>query len=119
MDKNTKSEFSFRRFIILLVTVLGGLYLLFTYLRVVAASIGLMALGYVLILRPGIRALRKGSVSINARTKFVIYTRADNPVEYWLYTFLFMIAGISICCFALLILLQYFKLIPNFLKIAT
>lgn len=119
MAKNTKSGFSFRRFTILLVTVLGGLYLLFTYLRVVAASIGLMALGYFLILRPGIKALRKKSVSINARTKFVIYTRTDNPVEYWFYTFLFMLAGISICCLALFILLQHFKLIPNFLKVST
>ena len=76
------SEFSLRRFLILLVAVLGGLIFLLTYLPVVTASVVFLG-GGVLILYVGIKGLRKGSVAINARTKFATYDRSNNPIEFW------------------------------------
>ncbi len=115
MDKNTKSEFSFGRFLILLTAVIGGLYLLFTYLRVVAGCIIIFGVG-IFFFYIGFKALRKGSVSINARTKFVTYTRTNNPIEFWFYILFSIFMGILTDSFALILFLQHFNIIPNILK---
>lgn len=115
MSENTKPEFSFRRFLILLVAVLGGLYFLFTFLPSVTGFVVLFG-GCVFIFYVGIGALRKGCISINARTRFVNYTRTDNPVAFWFYVLFFMFIGLMGCCVVLILLLQKLNIIPHILK---
>ena len=102
------SEFSWRRFLILLVSVLGGLVLLFTYLPVITGCVVVSGFGF-LISRAGITGLRKGFVSINARTKFVTYERSNDPIEFWFYVVFSILIGISVCCFALFLFMKSLK----------
>jgi hypothetical protein len=101
------------RIFTLLVIMLVAWVLLFIYAPVIAACIGLLGIA-ALILRAGINGLRKGSVSINARTKFVTYNRSNNPIEFWFYVILFILIGIFACGFAVFPILEKYKIITLF-----
>ena len=68
-----------------------GLLLCFTF-PLIAFLIVFTGGGF-LILFVGIRALKKGSIGINTRTKLVVYNRQDNPLEYWFYILFAIILG--------------------------
>lgn len=116
MNKPTKSEFSFRRFLILLGMVLGGIYVFLFHLPRLTGFILFMVIG-VFVLSTSVAALRKGYLRINARTRFVTYMRAENPVAFWFYVFFFIVLGVLICCFAFCFLPSKFNVFRNFLQI--
>lgn len=45
--------------------------------------------------------LRRGSIAINARVRFALYTRQGNPAKYWFWIFLFGIDGLALCAWAI------------------
>lgn len=104
------SQFSLRRFLILLVSVLGGLALLLTYLPVVTVCMVFMASGC-FILRAGVNGLRKGYIRINARTQCVTYDRSNNPIEFWFYVFLSIMMGLLAFGCALFFILKRLKVL--------
>jgi hypothetical protein len=114
--KPKKSDFSFRRFLILLVMVLGGLYFFLFYLPRLTEFIFSLTIG-AFALYSSVVALRRGYVTINTRANIVTYTRDSNPVEFWFYVVFFIIMGILICCFAVCWLPGKFNIFWNFLKI--
>ena len=116
MNKPTKSEFSFRRFLILLGMVLGGIYVFLFHLPRLTGFIFFMMIG-VFVLSTSVIGLRKGYFTLNVRTKFLTYARADNPVAFWFYVLLFIILGILTCCFACCFLPSKFNMLRNFLQI--
>ncbi|HEX3627501.1 MAG TPA: hypothetical protein VH280_19005, partial [Verrucomicrobiae bacterium] len=69
------------------------------------------------VVRASIVALRKGYITINARTQFVTYTRENNPVEFWFYVLFFILGGILISCFGVCFLPGNFNIFRSFLKV--
>ena len=114
--KYSKSGFSFRRFLILLVMVLGGLYFFFFCLPRFTGFIVFQTIG-IFLLNTCVVALRKGYVRINTQAKIVTYTRGDNPVEFWFYVFFIIMLGILSCCFAFCFLPSKFNFFRSFLQI--
>lgn len=116
MNKPTKSEFSFRRFLILLATVLGALYLSLNYTPRLTVFIFILIIG-IFFLGIAIAALRDGYVKINAQAKIVTYSQSDNPLVFWFYVFLCFIFGILICCLGICFLPGKFNIFRAFFKL--
>ena len=80
--------------------------LLLRYLAGLGACLTFLAIG-VFLLYGAFAALRRGSIGINARTRFVVYGRRNNPIEFWFYVPFFTIMGLLACGVAVYITLHF------------
>ena len=78
------------------IAIIGFVILAFNYFPTILGAVVLLALA-ALVIFIGIDAWRRGSIAINARTKFVVYYRDRNPVAFWFYIFLGLFFGALAC----------------------
>src|SRR6059058_2273223 len=88
---------------------LGGIFtfvLLLIFFPGIAALLAFLAAG-TWGLYGGCGGLRRGSIAINARVRFMVYTREANPAEFWFYVLFFIVGGLAIGAWAIYFAFHY------------
>jgi len=78
------------------IIALLSFVLLLKYKPMACYFVYTMAIGFY-FLYYGFNALRKGEIDIRSYTRYSTYNRRNNPIEFWLYIFIFGVLGITAC----------------------
>lgn len=90
----------------LIYCLITGFVVVGLFLPGVAAVIALWGCG-MWVFYGCYEGLRQESIAINAHFKILIYTRDNNPREFWFYTILFGIDGLAFCAWAIYFATHY------------
>ena len=90
----------------LMVSGIFVFVLLLIFYPGIAAFMTFLAAG-VWVLYSGIVGLKNGSIVISAMSRFMFYSRENNPIEYWFYVFFGIVGGVCMCAVALYIAFHF------------